>query len=451
MMLRKSALIETYIMLLVTAIMVVIISFTVILLVPAPVPKLLSLNDIITAIDSCKNQKKVECKIIRRLPTSKRSSVLESVLSSKLNVNDDDVRFYSDQSEAVVHTEVVVSEEGLKPTEVEISDAVSSTLDQFFSGSPLMTLEVANSAAIKQDNNTWLHISPYKPFWSGWRINVSIALLLSLILLAPIGFWAAKRISQPLRSLQRIASNLDLDSSIDQSGFSGSTEIREAAETIANMNRRLKNQVAERTRMVVAIAHDLRTPLTSLKIRIESTPEEQRRKMADDINRMETMITEMLVFARGERAEQAEVVKVNLSLLARTCAGVKGLKHEVSVSTVGADCWVNGVGSRLQRVIGNLIDNAHKYAGAAEIRLKQHAQTVTLEVLDTGPGIEMYDIERMLEPFERGERSRSRDTGGAGLGLAIVQEIMNEHGGSLKLQNRSEGGLCVTLQFPTIY
>jgi signal transduction histidine kinase len=213
------------------------------------------------------------------------------------------------------------------------------------------------------------------------------------------------------------------------------------------MQERLRAYVEGRTAMLAAIAHDLRTPLTGLRLRAEAAPEPERSRMAADIARMDAMITQVLAFAHGEQAREVHEA-LDLAAIGRDCttdAAELGLH-----ATFEADGPLPVVGEpiSLRRAIANLVDNAVRYGGAARVTAAREGGQALILVEDNGPGLPEADLQRVLEPFTRLEPSRSRDTGGVGLGLATAQGVARSHGGTLTLANRAGGGLAARLALP---
>jgi signal transduction histidine kinase len=199
--------------------------------------------------------------------------------------------------------------------------------------------------------------------------------------------------------------------------------------------------------MVGAIAHDLRTPLTRLRFRIEGLPEEQRIKMSADIDQMEAMISAALTFVR-DTSQPAQRRRLELSsLLESLCDEMAETGAATEIET-GDKVVLEGDPMALRRLFANLLDNAVKFGGRARARVSRVGATAVVEIDDDGPGIPPTDRERVFEPFYRREPSRSRNTGGAGLGLAIVRSIARGHGGDVDLVNRTGGGLTARVQLP---
>jgi len=309
------------------------------------------------------------------------------------------------------------------------------------SRSPLLDMPLpAFSASVRQTDGRWLSIRPVRPWLGGWQLTVLLALAASLLLLAPVAWLFARRLTRPFRALARA-----LDDDAVQLPDDGPRELREAAAAITAMRRRLAIETTERARMLTAIAHDLRTPLTGLRLRIETAPEPQRARMIADVERMQAMIGEVLSFARDEAAppERVEVRALVGEILADLAA-----PPEVVRLSPGDAAWVTVGASSLRRAVENLVRNALEYAGSCTVHVRSVDAAVQVSVVDAGPGIPPGDRERLLRPFERGDASRNRGTGGAGLGLSIVQDFASRHRGAVTLTEADDGGVVATLSLP---
>jgi signal transduction histidine kinase len=303
-------------------------------------------------------------------------------------------------------------------------------------------------AAVRRADGQWVIVQPREGFWTGWRLRLLAAFAISAALLAPLAWFVSRRITRPLRQLAEQAQSLDLSATAAPVS-TGPREVRAAAAAIRDMQTRLASLAADRTRMLAAMAHDLRTPLTGLRLRAEETPAGVRTRMIEDIDRMNAMITEVLAYARhGSRPSAME--PVDLDQLARTVArDAAEHGHRIAVTrSSDADAIVAGDANALRRALTNLVDNAIAYAGGGQLRVVLEQEDVVVTVEDEGPGIAPADRLRLTQPFERGEASRSRSTGGAGLGLSVVSDIARQHGGELILADRGGGGLLASIRLP---
>jgi len=272
---------------------------------------------------------------------------------------------------------------------------------------------------------------------------LSMAIMAIIILVVSV--WAVRRVTAPLASLSAAAERFGNDLNAAALAETGTIETRRASRAFNAMQARLRELVETRTQMLAAISHDLRTPLTLLRLRaenVENAPE--RDKMLTSIADMDSMIAATLAFARDEVATEArrptDVAALVQSLvddMADTGLPVSMLPAEPVVY----DCRPGA----LKRAIHNLLDNAIKYGKTATMAVRTTPKTVEIVVDDQGPGITEQELARVLRPFYRIEGSRSQETGGIGLGLAIAQSIARAHGGELILNNQPEGGLRAVL------
>ena len=270
--------------------------------------------------------------------------------------------------------------------------------------------------------------------------------LMAVIILA-VSVWVVRRVTAPLASLSAAAERLGSDLNAPPIPETGTVETRNASHAFNVMQARLRAMVENRTRMLAAISHDLRTPLTLLRLRaenVENAPE--REKMLATITEMESMLAATLQFARDEaKAEPRRRTDVT-ALLASVVDDMADAGLPVSMTPaepVICECQP----AALKRALANLLDNAVKYGKKARATIRLLTQDIEITIDDEGPGIPEDELARVFEPFYRLEASRSRETGGIGLGLAIALSVVQAHGGQITLSNRPEGGLraCITL------
>jgi signal transduction histidine kinase len=301
---------------------------------------------------------------------------------------------------------------------------------------------------VRRADGRWDVIRPQPAFGlNPWQQRVALWFVLTALAMAPVAYVFARRLSAPIRLFAVAAERLGRDPRAPPLALRGSTEITVAVRAFNDMQERLRRYVEDRTAMVGAIAHDLRTPLTRLRFRIEALPEDQRTKMGADIDQMEAMISAALTFVR-DTSQPAQRTPLELSsLLESLCDEMAETGAETEVET-GDKVVLEGDPMALRRLFANLLDNAVKFGGRARARVSRVGATVVVEIDDDGPGIPPTDRERVFEPFYRREPSRSRRTGGSGLGLAIVRSIARGHGGDVDLVNRREGGLTARVQLP---
>jgi signal transduction histidine kinase len=261
--------------------------------------------------------------------------------------------------------------------------------------------------------------------------------------------WAVARMStRPLQHLADAADNLDLAREPVWLAEQGSSEVRSAARAFNRMQQRIQDDLRERTGMLAAITHDLQTPLTRLRLRLEKVPDPQLRdRLVRDMRAMQQMLQEGLEFARSRDAsEPLQRLDID-SLLGSLCMDAQESGQPVNYAErCPAEVMARPIA--LRRAITNVIDNAVKYGGNAEVSLSCDAARCHVYVSDRGPGIPQQLLEAVLTPFYRVEHSRSRETGGTGLGLSIARNIVEQHHGQLLLSNRIGGGLEVHIVLP---
>jgi signal transduction histidine kinase len=202
--------------------------------------------------------------------------------------------------------------------------------------------------------------------------------------------------------------------------------------------------------MLAAMSHDLRTPLTRLRLRAEFVEDpDQQRKMLAELDEMAAMVDATLAFAR-EDARREDARRLDLGeLVASVCDDAVDANEDVTFEPAPR-CEVLGRPIALRRAIANVVGNAVKYAGGARVRVAARGAEFAVEIDDDGPGIPEHEHERVFAPFYRIETSRSRDTGGAGLGLAVARSIVRAHGGDIRLAGRAGAGLRVTILVPAL-
>lgn len=273
-------------------------------------------------------------------------------------------------------------------------------------------------------------------------------LALSLFIIVTVVLLAVRQATQPLQKLataaHRLGQNLDAPP-LDEAGPS---EMRSAAQAFNHMQVRIKRLVDERARALAAVSHDLRTPLTRLRLRAELVDDETLRdQMAADLEAMAAMLDATLDYLRGlQENETVRPIDIN-ALLQSLAADAQLLGRNVAVEGLAAAPY-RGRLSALRRALQNLIDNAIKYGQNAAIRIEDDSTALQLIVEDSGPGIAPEELGRIVEPYYRPDVARRSDTGGTGLGLSIVRDIALMHGGELQLANRPAGGLAATLRLP---
>ncbi len=273
---------------------------------------------------------------------------------------------------------------------------------------------------------------------------ISIALIFVVTTLFSI--WAVRIAVRPVRMLADAAERLSRNIDEPPLPEKGAVEIRAAARAFNRMQDRLRRHVHGRALAFAAMSHDIRTPLTRMRLRLESLGEEARDKLTGDVAEIEAIAKSALDVTRGLSHEES-VVPVDLrGLVGRLLQDYSALGHHIPVSGVAAP--VDARPAALRRAIGNLIDNGLKYGTRVEVEIEDTREHANVRVCDRGPGIPPEHLPKVVNPFYRVESSRNRGTGGTGLGLAIAKDIAEGHGGELAIENREGGGLCATLRLP---
>ncbi|MGW8204488.1 ATP-binding protein [Sphingomonas bisphenolicum] len=281
--------------------------------------------------------------------------------------------------------------------------------------------------------------------FGGWLVGQT--LILYVIVLLPL-LWMGRRLARPLKQLTGSARQFARTGAADAVDERGPGDVRDLTLAFNAMRARIIAMLDEKDRMLGAIGHDLRTPLASLRVRTESVEDDaERARMSETIDEMNRMLEDILSLARAGRSTQA-AQKVDLAALAD--AVVEDF-IELGSPVDLADCdravaFVRP--QQIRRALRNLIENAIVYGDCAHVSVLHENGTIRIAVADDGPGIAEDRMEEMLQPFTRLEGSRNRETGGSGLGLALVRAIMAEHQGELRLANRPEGGLEASLVLP---
>jgi signal transduction histidine kinase len=301
---------------------------------------------------------------------------------------------------------------------------------------------------IRQPDGRWAVIRTQPTFGlSDWQQRVALWFALSGLLMTPVVWIFARRLSKPIQVFAQAAERLGRDPKAPPLALRGPAEVGMAARAFNEMQERLQRYVNDRTAMVGAIAHDLRTPLTRLRFRIEGLPDEQRAKYAADLDQMEEMIAATLAFVR-DASRPGERTPLELSSLVESLCDEMAETGAKAEAEPGEKVILEGDPMALRRLFANLLENAVKFGGQARARVFRDAGHAVVEIDDDGPGIPPSDTEKVFEPFYRREPSRNRQTGGIGLGLAVVRSIARGHGGDVSLINRAGGGLRARVLLP---
>jgi signal transduction histidine kinase len=285
-----------------------------------------------------------------------------------------------------------------------------------------------------------------RPFWNGpWMMP----LLFAVICVSLLGLWAARALTAPLSLFAKAAEDFSLNGAAAPLPERGPEEIRSVAKALNRMRERITVLIDDRTKMLAAISHDLRTPITRMRLRSEFIEDDgHRSRMLRDLDQMRSMLESVLSFLRNDRKLESMTLVDIASTLQLVTDQFADMGHKVAydgpehaMATVRPD--------DLHRSVTNLVENAIRFGAEATIRLVASPEVITIEVEDDGPGISDARKDVMLEPFVRGDDARNMDeASGFGLGLSIARTIVLAHGGALSLNDRQPHGLIVRIQLP---
>jgi len=298
-------------------------------------------------------------------------------------------------------------------------------------------------AAVTLEDGTWLNFVIPLPDEHLWRPHPYWPLGVGLVVVVVLCVVLVRHAVRPLTVLTKAADRLGRDVLAPPVEIRGPKEVMAAANAFNRMQARLRRFIEDRTQMIAAISHDLRTPITRLKLRAEFIEDdEQRLKILADLDEMEAMISSTLAFARDDSARETRVAVDLVGVLIDLC-------DQFNVSFDGPDEFGMTLGANgVKRAFANLIENACKYGGGGRVVLRIDGDMVTVTIDDDGPGIPVAELENVFAPFYRVESSRNRETGGTGLGLAVARSAIRGNGGDVTLTNRQTGGLTATVTLP---
>jgi signal transduction histidine kinase len=287
---------------------------------------------------------------------------------------------------------------------------------------------------------------PRPPFWAGSWIAT---LLFAIVSVSLLSLWAARALTAPLSAFAKAAESFSVNGAAAALPERGPEEIRFVAKALNWMRERITTLIDDRTKMLAAISHDLRTPITRMRLRAEFIEDEvHRHRMMSDLDQMRSMLESVLSFLRNDRKLEAMTLTDIASTLQLVADQFSDVGHKVSYEGPG-HVMATVRPDDLTRSINNLVENSVRYGALATIRLVVSPDTATIEVEDDGPGISDARKEVMLEPFVRGDDARNMDdTTGFGLGLSIARAVTLAHDGRLSLHDRQPHGLIVRIELP---
>lgn len=276
------------------------------------------------------------------------------------------------------------------------------------------------------------------------------ATLLSLALLMAALWFGLGRITRPLRQLADAADGFGIDAPAPEMPRHGPREVRALSDALGRMHTRLTAMIADRTRMLAVLGHDLRSPITALRVRAEMVDDDEtRERMVATLDEMQEMVESTLAYARGVSTDQP-MEPTDLAMLVGELADeLSETGPQIAVmSSEPVSAHIRR--TAIRRALRNLMENAQRYGRGARVSVSQGSGRAEMQIEDEGPGIPEQDLEKVFDPFTRLETSRSRETGGIGLGLPIARAILRAHGGEVILSNRSAGGLRATVHLPLV-
>ncbi|SCK51711.1 Signal transduction histidine kinase [Variovorax sp. HW608] len=334
-----------------------------------------------------------------------------------------------------------------QPAEAEKPQPVTAPARGLFGLAPAPFVIGDFVAAVRLPEGGWATVQPVpEPFPNAWQRRVLLWFLVAALIVTPAGWWFSRRLVRPIAGFARAAEQLGRDPQAPVLALSGPAEVGRAAQAFNRMQSQLRSFVADRTAMIGAISHDMRTPLTRLRFRIEDVPDEVRAGMLEDVEEMEQMISSVLAFIRDasepgprEHLDLASVVEdvvENAEFVGKNVRLGHSEEAPVDVDAIG-----------MRRVLDNLIDNAVKYGSEARVRLFIDGEDAVAEVSDSGPGLPEGELERVFEPFYRAPLARASGKRGSGLGLAVCRSIARAHGGDVQLKSGARG-LVAQLRVP---
>ncbi|MCW1411239.1 ATP-binding protein [Rhizobium sp. 1AS11] len=283
-----------------------------------------------------------------------------------------------------------------------------------------------------------------------WAWPAFISILLTACGVVAAVWFLSGHIAGPMATLAVASIRLGRGEPLEPLLPSGPTEVRQVTEAFNEMAERLTRLLNERARMLAAIGHDLRSPITAMQLRVELLEDtESRERLEACLDEIQSLVQAALALARGASTDEPRVT-VNLHDLLKELVGELVEAGGKATLAAPAEVSIMARSASLKRALRNIAENAVRYGGKADIRILRCQNHVRIEIEDDGPGIREADRERVFEPFVRLEISRSRNTGGSGLGLSIARTVIESHGGSVTLEQAPAGGSRAVILWPAL-
>ncbi|MEQ1711319.1 MAG: ATP-binding protein [Hyphomicrobium sp.] len=303
--------------------------------------------------------------------------------------------------------------------------------------------------SLRLADESWLNVSLFAashPHASGHGTLLSTSLMaLGVVLMSLL---MARWLTRPISEIADAVTLLSPEDATSAVPEAGPREVRHLARSFNDMSRRIADLITRRTQALAAVSHDLRTPLTRLRLRLDDLPDPAlQQAMATDIDEMEQMVEATLSYLKGDKLDEASRSIDLVALLETIVNDARDMGHDATLAAP-AHLVINTRMLSMKRAFSNLISNALRYGTKVQVGVREDGKDVVVAIDDDGPGIPADKIEVVLEPFVRLEESRNVATGGVGLGLTIAKNNIEANGGKLRLANRNEGGLTVTVVLP---
>ncbi|MDF1759613.1 MAG: ATP-binding protein [Coxiellaceae bacterium] len=331
----------------------------------------------------------------------------------------------------------------------QITQLIDPPLRQWIKKNPTknnFSLAFSRSAINGQQRWLIIRFRPDQLQHAYLQLDFWLLIVLALIYIV-FCYWVVYDFNKPIKHLKQLTDKLSQGNYPIQVLTVGTDEIAPISEAINQLSARISQLLNDRTQMLAAISHDLRTPITRLRLRAENLKGEQQAKVLNDLDEMETMINGVLEFVQSESDEAPSHFDM-IALLDTLCIERQDAGQNCTLQTDLKHFTYSGQMLALRRTFANIIDNAIKYGQIAKVSFNKTEDKIQIKVSDQGPGIPENEQLRVFQPFYRVESSRNKATGGTGLGLVIAKNIIQQHQGTITLSNLSPNGLCVTIELP---